>query len=216
MYSDGESFCKADGCRYDREILTPERILHVRIVFKVLVYAGMFHSLLIYWFPRLQIFCLFQVMFFQTVIQCMPQPQLQFNQVLAIYSLVNYMVFYEDKYWQNYVLIGHLIPILFVLMPVLYQIEMNVSYVFGIIVITVLFGMFILLTSMGFMYIVDLHQELHTTNTENVKLLDGMHEGLVILSKTNHDVMFCNKPAKSLIKTFLTEPEAPKNSFLNS
>ena len=93
---------------------------------------------------------------------------------------------------------------------------MNFEYVSGIIVILVIFSIAIMLTSMGFLYIVDLHQELHTTNTENVKLLDGMHEGLVILSKTSHEVMFCNKPAKSLIKTFLTEPDAPKNSFLNS
>ncbi len=28
--------------------------------------------------------------------------------------------------------------------------------------------------------------------------------------------MFCNKPAKSLIKTFMTEQNAPKNAFLDS
>ena len=80
----------------------------------------------------------------------------------------------------------------------------------------VIFSMVIVFTSMFILYVVDLHQELLTTNTENVKLLDGMHEGLLILSKTSHEVMFCNKPAKSLIKTFLTEPDAPKNYFLNS
>jgi hypothetical protein len=59
--------------------------------------------------------------------------------------------------------------------------------------------------SMIFVYIFKLHKDMHTTNTENVRLLDGMHEGLLILSKKDQEVMFCNKPAKKLIKTFLRE-----------
>ena len=57
--ADGESYCKADGCNYDRELITPERISNMRIVYRVFIYAAMLHSLLIYWFPRLQTFILF-------------------------------------------------------------------------------------------------------------------------------------------------------------
>lgn len=42
-----------------------------------------------------------------------------------------------------------------------------------------------------------------TINVENVKLLDGMHEGLLILSKTDCKAMFMNKTAQKLINTFL-------------
>lgn len=41
------------------------------------------------------------------------------------------------------------------------------------------------------------------TNTENLKLLDGMHEGVLILSKSNNKVIFCNKPAQNLINKFV-------------
>ena len=37
--------------------------------------------------------------------------------------------------------------------------------------------------AMAIIYISNLHTKLTTTNVENVKLLDGMHEGLLILSK---------------------------------
>lgn len=70
--------------------------------------------------------------------------------------------------------------------------------------------------SMVFVYISELHTEMHTTNRENVKLLDGMHEGLLILSKSNQKVMFCNSPAEKLIKNFLRKQNEPKESFLGS
>ena len=41
----------------------------------------------------------------------------------------------------------------------------------------------------------ELQTKLKDLNGENIKLLDGMHEGLLILSKSNKNVMFCNKPS---------------------
>ena len=43
-----------------------------------------------------------------------------------------------------------------------------------------------------------LHSKLKTSICENTKLFDGMHEGLLILSK-DKTIMFCNKPAKKLL-----------------
>ena len=45
------------------------------------------------------------------------------------------------------------------------------------------------------MYISMLHKRIKSNNTQNVKLLDNMHEGLLILSKTDKATMFCNKSA---------------------
>ena len=39
---------------------------------------------------------------------------------------------------------------------------------------------------------------------ENIKLLDGMHEGLLILSTKDKKVMFCNKPSQKLLKGVLS------------
>ena len=38
-----------------------------------------------------------------------------------------------------------------------------------------------------------------TQLVENLKLLDGMHEGLLILSKSDNKAMFCNRPAHKLL-----------------
>ena len=37
------------------------------------------------------------------------------------------------------------------------------------------------------------------TIVENMKLLDGMHEGLLILAQDTKQVMFCNKTAQKLL-----------------
>ena len=56
---------------------------------------------------------------------------------------------------------------------------------------------------MTVIYISRLHTKLTTTNKENEKLLDGMHEGVLILSKKERLTMFCNKPAQKLLSNFL-------------
>ena len=54
------------------------------------------------------------------------------------------------------------------------------------------------LVGMLSIYVVELQSRLFDSNVENLKLLDGMHEGLLILSKNesegNRRVMFINNP----------------------
>ena len=48
-------------------------------------------------------------------------------------------------------------------------------------------------------YIGRLHARMNITNKENMRLLDGMHEGLLIVKKEEQKViMFCNRPAQKL------------------
>ena len=50
------------------------------------------------------------------------------------------------------------------------------------------------------LYISQLHRKMKTQNDENVKLLDGMHEGLIILSKRQRKrVLFSNNPIEKFI-----------------
>ena len=45
------------------------------------------------------------------------------------------------------------------------------------------------------LYVSKLHGRMNVTITENMRLLDGMHEGLLIVSKEEKGIMFCNRPA---------------------
>lgn len=56
-------------------------------------------------------------------------------------------------------------------------------------------------------YIVDLNQKRTNSMLANIKLLDGMHEGLLILSKSTLSTMFMNYAAKKLIKNFIAAKE---------
>ena len=50
------------------------------------------------------------------------------------------------------------------------------------------------------LYIFNLHKKMKTQNDQNVKLLDGMHEGLLILSKQQGKrVLFSNNPIEKFI-----------------
>ena len=61
-----------------------------------------------------------------------------------------------------------------------------------------------MLLAITIVYIQDLHSNLTTVNADNLKLLNGMHEGLLILSKDeeNRQIMFCNATVKKLIQNF--------------
>ena len=62
------------------------------------------------------------------------------------------------------------------------------------------------LTGMIIIYISQLHAQLKFSNEENVKLLDGMHEGLLIFNRGSSaeekKIMFCNSPARKLFYSF--------------
>ena len=50
-------------------------------------------------------------------------------------------------------------------------------------------------------------------NTENLKLLNGMHEGLLILEKNDEkrDIMFCNASVKKLLASFTPDEKQSAN-----
>ena len=56
-------------------------------------------------------------------------------------------------------------------------------------------------------YVSEQHERRLKTEGDNLKLLDGMHEGLLILAKDqiedNPKIMFINNPVQKLIKTFM-------------
>jgi hypothetical protein len=92
---------------------------------------------------------------------CIPSPNLQLHFIIGIYTSNLYFSYYDGRPWQIYMLLGQLIVILFILHPVLYQVEMNAVNVLWNIAVVVIFGIVLTLVSMVFVYIADLHQELH-------------------------------------------------------
>ena len=72
--------------------------------------------------------------------------------------------------------------------------------------LTIAFLIIATIGGMVFVHISEIHEKLHFTNEENIKLLNGMHEGVLILERdpsVENDVMFCNLPALKLINKFL-------------
>ena len=53
---------------------------------------------------------------------------------------------------------------------------------------------------------------MNSLNQSNMKLLDGMHEGLLIISRKNKEVMFCNKPSQKFLEKALTLKDTEPNT----
>ena len=89
-----------------------------------------------------------------------------------------------------------------VIIPILFNrtaIAVLLSHLFY----SLVYSVFCMLLSATLIYVSKLHYKLETVNIENVKLLDGMHEGLLIISKKEMSTMFCNKPAQKILNNFL-------------
>ena len=63
-----------------------------------------------------------------------------------------------------------------------------------------LYALGMLLLAIIIVYITELNTLLSNYTTQNEKLLDGMHEGLLIFSKSTKETLFCNMRATSLLK----------------
>lgn len=84
-------------------------------------------------------------------------------------------------------------------------------------VIVKIFGglaIFVVMASLSIMllYISQMHSRMKSSNIENSKLLNGMHEGLLIVSKTTNEAMFCNYPAQKLLKGAIDKFEREKRA----
>ena len=68
---------------------------------------------------------------------------------------------------------------------------------------------------MGFLikYVVDINHQLSVANKSHIELLNGMHEGLLIVKKDTHSQwLFCNRSAGKLINTFLGQLDDCKDA----
>ena len=128
-----------------------------------------------------------------------------------------FVTFYCDTHRHIFALCLALAYVIFVPPVLLYLRSVTISFIFiNILTILVLF-VATTLCGMVIIYITQLHAQLEFSNKENVKLLDGMHEGLLIFNtgdSSDHTrskfaqaakkkIMFCNSPARKLFMTFM-------------
>ena len=96
-----------------------------------------------------------------------------------------------------------------------YEKEMTPVTFFMAMFLVIAFFIACLVGNIVFLFIVNLNAKLDFSNQEHIKLLNGMHEGLIILNEEfkkengGQTVMFCNKPAKKLLTNFIGKLDEP-------
>ena len=128
------------------------------------------------------------------------------NSVLLLFSLV-YIIF-AIGYRYEIIIAGIVLALnLFVGLNVAY--ERPLSFQVGTIYIFLTFLCMLnaTLVNIVLIYIGEVKKKLTVSNSSNINLLNGMHEGLLILSHTNlnepSNFLYCNNSAQKLITTFV-------------
>ena len=88
----------------------------------------------------------------------------------------------------------------FFVLPIIF--EDTLSFKSASIKLFVIICLFSILSSLAMilLYISELHSKMKQSIVDNKKLLNGMHEGVLILSKgVEKSVIFCNNPVRTLL-----------------
>ena len=114
---------------------------------------------------------------------------------VLLINIMAFIIYYTIEPWQIVFSVINYFVWSFVPVVLIFKGELTFLVVLNKFCVAI--GMFITtcLIAMSLVYIFQLQTKLRDLNVENIKLLDGMHEGLLILSKENKNVMFCNKPS---------------------
>ena len=134
---------------------------------------------------------------------------------VVIYHFVLYLTYSNAWLWDMFVAVTSIAINLFVGITVLYDRPLDVSTVAtytGLLLVcfltTVILNMLVIL-------IARVNAQRRLAHESHISLLDGMHEGLLILSQATdrapQQFMFCNKPAQKLIKRYLGPIDACHN-----
>ena len=117
--------------------------------------------------------------------------------------LLLFFFYYTDHAGQVLFLSFMHCSLIFVGGTLVYEKTITIEVVFNELsyILLVLIGM--LNSATLFVYISSLHEKTQCTIRQNAKLLNGMHEGLLILSKLDKSILFVNKPAQKLLTSII-------------
>ena len=111
---------------------------------------------------------------------------------LSMVCMFEFLLFGTDQVGQLlFITFAHLC-LTFGLKCTIYDEKLSLHLV--VIKLAMVVGAFVInaLLSMMLLYIQSFHSRIKSLAKENTKLLDAMHEGLLILTKSGHESMFCN------------------------
>ena len=140
-------------------------------------------------------------------------------------SLMNYFfftAFYTGKGGQICITLISDAVQRFVILPLIFKKTLTFGAILSKLSLSIALFLICLSLSVILRYTSDLHSRMKASNSENIRLLDGMHEGLLILDKAKKGIMFFNRPAQKLfsgaiskLKTQYTKDGQIVNSLLD-
>ena len=214
LFSHGSWFEKKQVCtedvtekcipEYNEDLMDPLED-GTRFLVKILVVAGILLDLLCIKYRNLANMYMYLECFTQWIVTFIPNYASYESDVIG-YSMIFalfFLLFYNDDgkhiICSTLTMAWHVSFALFVAYNrpyTLLDILFNSGVVIGFLILQIILGMIIVHMS-------KIHSSLFLANEEHINLLNGMHEGILILSREDQSVMFSNKPTQKLIRKFL-------------
>ena len=100
----------------------------------------------------------------------------------------------------------------FVVQTIVYRDPLTKSKIFTELASLLFLYVVITVMTFLFLYVRDLHGKMGKLIVENIKLLNRMHEGILIISKKDNSVVFANKPASEFLNNSCNESKKNHSS----
>ena len=90
--------------------------------------------------------------------------------------------------------------IVFIVLPKMYNDDIDAKFIGARIIDLLIVTVCIVLFNMMFTYVAIIRGKNNQLFDQNIKLLDKMHEGLIVVTEKDVEIKFANKPARHLLK----------------
>lgn len=206
---------------YDHELLDENANL-LRNIFKGCIVVGLVIDLVCYKFRNLaDAILIFESVSFVIFLLIPTKTYLELSPyVIAAFQFIFFLAFYTDRGVQLVLHISTMALINFFVIGYGYKKGLGVVDVIGHALVLICYFFLCSCISIVIAYISELHSKMANGISQNLRLLNGMHEGLLIIAdernlreaslgeKANEmtvpRILFCNNQANKLVKKYLT------------
>ena len=191
---------------YNRDLLDPIQPV-VKIIIPIIIVVNLILDLACIKYRKLAQLFLYIESVTYLIMSLTPASQFLFMHARSAMYLIIFIALYCDSAVQIIV-----ITVCFIVQNIIVQAVVYLKTI-GIaseVLTALLCWLGITAIAMVITYIKEMHNTLHSANEDNLRLLDGMHEGLLILNKSekNPSALFYNFAVKKIIDNFLAKENA--------
>lgn len=166
-----------------------------------MIVLGVIFDLFIWKFQKLAKWLIYFELFYTTLNGCMPFDQGDLTYIVAMSLCMLLHIAYSCEQRSSTIAVTIVFTFInMILHPYIYNYKMSALAIALRIPISFTVFLFCTMFSMAVTFIVKIQGKMSNLIVENLKLLDRMHEGLIVINKNDLSLKFASRPAIRVLK----------------